>query len=625
MAVQFFFKDPKEDNMGEILSSGLKAGQEFRQASIKRDLDAAYNQHVVTEPQYDAAGNVTARPGDLNASGFIKSAQEAGLPMEESMKYLAHQKAIRDAQLDTATTESMIRSAGYDPSPSVTGRAGAPIGNPATTQEQAYLKTADNPDKSSLEDWFAGIQKPAAAQAPVAPTAEEIAANDRLVNGLRNPSEVGPKTPAQGGVSYADVAKTLGIGGAPQVSADGSQMDLGSGVIQGQGPVEKPVEEAKMSAPEAWNSYVPQPLQKDTRTAGQAVQDTYQEPKSEGVGVGVDQAEANGEFAWSPVDDNSSAFRKYKTTLDSRLKGAGMVDAEGNASPSMLLKKLYTATYNQNLSAKPDQRLIALGAEGRKKYLEMDAEYKASQIKAAGLASKAVLDARQKLSEEANTYGVQTIAGKTEARTAEKHEADMGGRRAGNEAGSEIIRLRAVSEAEKTRGEAIANSYLDLKASKKLGGFEGDYAGAMARAKADGNVNSDVITGHLISMGAFPSEKAAYIKQMLSTAPQSAWDAVVKKMFAEIGNKFYTEHAKRDAWYKASEDNMKDAMKLVGYGVLEKPSKERTAKDDLEDALGKGKGKSKRASKNWTSKPDGTQQVGDTYKGHTLGTDGKWH
>lgn len=333
MAVQFFFKDPETDNMGEVLSSGYKAGLEMRAGQIKKDLDATYNQHVVTEPQYDATGNVTARPGDLDHAGFIKSAQAAGLPMQESMQYLAHQKAQRDAMLDQAQSENMIRASGYNPSPSVTGRAGAPIGNPATPEE-AYLKTADKLDKSSLEDWFSN-PKANTTQAQVAPTAEEIAANDKLVAGLRSPSEVAQTS--QGGISYADVARTLGIGGnasTPQVSADGSTMDLGQGVINGVGPVEKPVEEAKMTEPAPWDGiYTPAPRTPDTRTMGQAVQDTYN-PEATGVSAGG-AVKGVDIFDYSKVTNVGDV--KIKQGIDSALAKLGQDQSQAGVDRLMAI------------------------------------------------------------------------------------------------------------------------------------------------------------------------------------------------------------------------------------------------------------------------------------------------
>lgn len=366
MAVQFFFANPQE-SYGESATKGYELGQKMRKGEIERDLARTYNEHVVTEPQYDSAGNVTARPGDLNAAGFIKTAQERGMPMQESMQYLAHQKALRDAQLDQAQTDNMIRASGENPSPSVTGRAGAPIGNPPTI-EDTYLKVADKADKSSLEDWFAGIKSPPSAQAPVAPTAEETAANDKLVEGLRNPSEVGqPAT----GITHEDVAKVLGIGGtqAPQVSADGTQMDLGSGVIQGSRPAEKPVEEAKLQAPEDWNGgYVPSAKVPDTRTAGQAVQDTY---NPEAIG-----ATGNGGVKPSDIFDYAKVTNvgdvKIKQGIDAALAKLGQDQSQVGVDRLMAIAA----------QSVPVPQLTGKTGEAYSKYLEARQAYPAKVLEA---------------------------------------------------------------------------------------------------------------------------------------------------------------------------------------------------------------------------------------------------
>ena len=369
MAVQFFFADPQE-SYGKSATEGYELGQKMRKGEIERDLARTYNEHVVTEPQYDSAGNVTARPGDLNAAGFIKSAQERGLPMQESMQYLAHQKALRDAQLDQAQTDNMIRASGENPSPTVTGRAGAPIGNPPTSEE-AYLKTADKADKSSLEDWFANMQngqKPQSAQAPVAPTAEEVAANDKLVAGLRSPSEVGK--PAAG-ITHEDVAKVLGIGGAqaPQVSADGTQMDLGSGVIQGSRPTEKPVEEAKLQAPGDWTGgYVPSAKVPDTRTAGQAVQDTYN-PEAIGA-AGTGAVKPSDIFDYAKVTNVGDV--KIKQGIDAALAKLGQDQSQVGVDRLMAIAA----------QSVPVPQLTGKTGEAYSKYLEARQAYPAKVLEA---------------------------------------------------------------------------------------------------------------------------------------------------------------------------------------------------------------------------------------------------
>ena len=154
----------------------------------------------------------------------------------------------------------------------------------------------------------------------------------------------------------------------------------------------------------------------------------------------------------------------------------------------------------------------------------------------------------------------------------EEHEANFAGRRKGVAAG-EIVRTRPVSETEKTQGEIIANAYQDLRSAEKRGGFEGDYAAAMSRAKADGNVNDDASVGHLVAMGAWPSDKAVALKNLMRESSSGLAGDVYKMAKLKIGDLYAHDVKKRSAWYQDSRDNMRSAMQLKGYDVREAPQK----------------------------------------------------
>lgn len=406
MAVQFFFKEPEKDNIGELLSSGYKAGMEARTGQIKKDLDATYNQHVVTEPQYDAAGNVIARPGDLDHAGFIKSAQEAGLPMEESMKYLAHAKTLRDAQLDQAQTDNMIRASGEDPSPSVTGRAGAPTSDPndpnknyATFIEQqkqardfanggagATTATGATGNGSDSNGSLVSKVEPEkkAPDTPEKPLTaddvwEHIKANKKDTGFIKQfQNEVGTKADGVLGKNtraaldawfkaQQSVPDEVGQP-APQVSADGTQMDLGSGSIHGS-LHEKPVEEAKLQAPEDWNGgYVPSARVPDTRTAGQAVQDTYNPEATGAAGTGA--VKPSDIFDYAKVTNVGDV--KIKLGIDAALAKLGQEQSQAGVDRLMAIAA----------QSVPVPQLTGRTGEAYSKYLEARQAYPAKVLEA---------------------------------------------------------------------------------------------------------------------------------------------------------------------------------------------------------------------------------------------------
>ncbi len=208
-------------------------------------------------------------------------------------------------------------------------------------------------------------------------------------------------------------------------------------------------------------------------------------------------------FAWSPQDE-ATASRKYGTALSSMMQAMGK-------EPGQFLQETYTTAFNSMVPPEPNRALMQMGNEGMVKYRQQEAEYRAGLQKAQAAGRKAVMDARHGLLGTAKEYGEVSKAD-------ERHEGDMGGRRKGAASG-DIFRTRAVSPEEKALGDRIGDAYLDLKSSKSRGGFEGDYSAAMARAKADGNVNEDAIVGHLVSMGAGPSDKAVALKNLMREAP----------------------------------------------------------------------------------------------------------
>ena len=265
-----------------------------------------------------------------------------------------------------------------------------------------------------------------------------------------------------------------------------------------------------------------------------------------------DGGEGDAELEWTPEDD-ATAFRQYGKSLASEAKATGI-------EPKEMLRKIRDDAASKVLKPIPNPLLATQGGkEGLVKYTQQVAERALSEQQARAAGSKAVADYRAGLVGKAKEFGAST-------NEREKFEADMGGRRAGS-AGGDITRFRAVSPEEKTAGETIANAYLDLKSAESRGGFPGNYAAAMARAKADGNVNEDAIVGHLVAMGAWPDVKSLALKNLMREAPGAPVGDIYKMVKQRLGEPGEGDSKARNAWFKDSRENMRSAMNLKGYDI----------------------------------------------------------
>ena len=108
-------------------------------------------------------------------------------------------------------------------------------------------------------------------------------------------------------------------------------------------------------------------------------------------------------LTWTPQDDGSNVYQQYKSALDSQLKSGGYTSADD------YLKRVYTSTLAANAPTAPNEGLLALGAEGIAKYRGEQQAYIAGLQQAKGKATAAVTEARGKLAEFAQKYGVNTV------------------------------------------------------------------------------------------------------------------------------------------------------------------------------------------------------------------------
>lgn len=587
--------------------------------------------------------------GNLNERAFYTEASQAGLdPTQIGQAIDYHNKQIEQMS-KIANEQPAQRMQGYDPnaagrnnaqygetdagsiipgmvktsSPSSEGN-GAPDGPSTLDLDKLRLPSVVADEAEARANGIAPVA-PQANPANTAPNAPIVGTETTALDRLRamRKSQI-KEVQRELGFEGKQIDGKVGSGTAKRLRAaltagtimEGSNLgDLVSGTSDAQpseyaneqggqvavtAPTQSKGEEAKM-APDTVGPDVFTPAPEDNRTFTQKFEDSYRKENSL-----AGQAGANGAteapdslFTWEPKNDGSNAFLQYQTALESKLKANGFEDA------SSFLHQIYGQAMKQNMPTAPNEGLLAMGKEGIAKYRGEQRAYQAGLAKAQGAAEEAVTKAKEGLAEFAKGYGVS-------AQTNEKFEADMGGRRKGAEQGSEIVRLRPVSEAEKTRGENIGNAYLDLKSSKDVGGFEGAYGMAMAKAKADGNVNRDVIVANLIAMGAVPDNKAIYVKSVLDASGNPVGDAW--NQLKGLAGTLITDESKQKKWYDSATQNMKDAMRLVGYGVTgpkpapkqegtgtveggfpaPKPEPKKTAADR---ARAKSKGTAKKASR----------------------------
>lgn len=548
--------------------------------------------------------------GNLNERQFYRDASQAGLdPNQIGQAIDYHNKQIEQMS-KIATEQPAQRMQGFDPT--AAGRNDATYGAP---------------DAGSILPGMQKISSPSAGDVTTAPTADQIAANDALVAGLRNPSEVGaqtvqPEQPApvapvaptaptttaldrlkrMSKAQVKEVQRELGFdkkerdGKVGPLTAkrlraaltvgsvmEGSNLgDLVSGTADegvkdyadtegGQVTIHAPFqskgEEAKM-VPDNVGPDVFAPAPEDNRTFTQRFEDSYNPTNAVGAGGAVEFGGADDPmFKWEPTEDNSNEFRTYKTALAAKLNSEGYVDA------SQKLKTIYLNTYKSNMPTAPNEGLRLLGKEGVAKYMGELKAYQAGLQKAQGLAQAAVNAERESLAKFAKEYGVDTNTSKTHSLDIEAKDADIAGRRKGNAgSGSQLIRTRAVSKEEKEAGDRIGNAYFDFVDGKNLGGFEGAMSMSRATGKADGQFSKETLIADLVAQGAIPTTEARFIKDLLSEGGSTTETEVIKYLKTQYTDA-KVDKAKQAKWIATKEANILQSLKDKGYGILkDKPA-----------------------------------------------------
>lgn len=337
----------------------------LRKLHQDRLLNEAFNSSLVTEAD---PNNPNARVGDIDPRKFYGKAKELGLDPDSAAAALAwKQKQYQtvSGMSDIADTMAAKRP-GFDINQSL-GRAGAQFGD----QQPQYREIPQT-------------------EAPQAPKVE---------TGVAVPPPVADKSRA----SWDSVGAAIGMKpkAAAPVAQDPNAVQV-PGQVQGTNAASFQLPELP---PQPQTSYFAPPAP-DQRTFDEAAMDKYMALPFGGVQTAPKQAADRASdplFQWAPADDGSNAYRQYSSALSSQLKAAGY------DSPSAYLGQVYDSARDSHLKPVPQAMLLGMGPEGRKTYYQMLSERQQSEVEADALGRKAVLDARNALTEQAQKFGVSTV------------------------------------------------------------------------------------------------------------------------------------------------------------------------------------------------------------------------
>lgn len=400
------------------------AANENYEENQKRTLNDIYSKNI------DSAGN-------LNNYKFYTEASAAGLSPDRIKAAADLYNQQQETNKATAINDTLNRMFGYNPTAG--GRNGAPIGNPdnqstaptataapiANTVPNAVSQTAPTaPTNNQLaippEPGFASIgaggnqiplqtrtspaydaqgnQVGTAGAAPYLPGTTPISVVNPLntqgdrANGVAAPS-LSAESANQDNQQFLDMMSNYdngqvgNIGG--QAASEDNPYNLGEGSITASAP----------TGP-------------DTRSWFQRFQDSYNPANSvAAMGLSGAQGPANTNapdsslFDWTVKNDGTNEYRQYNSALSSMLDSYGYKDA------SSYLKDVYNKTLLENaapgvnpMAVLEDPKNPGLGLSKMGQQLITAAQMNKQAV---GKAESAVLEAKSKLAEFANRYGVQ--------------------------------------------------------------------------------------------------------------------------------------------------------------------------------------------------------------------------
>lgn len=350
-----FFTAPQDRDMGEVLSSGYKAGYDIREGERKKALNNIFSQSVNPD-------------GSFNSENFLTKAAAANVGPELVTAWLGQKTAKSDAATKEATNSDLLDMLGRDPDAL------------RDWHEQEKQRKAKQEDATNY-----GLQQEQAAK-------QAILDKQTGADQFLNPSVGNTNLPQERQKSIS----------SPTIE-QGKTMDLGSSTLAEGRMVDPGYYGAGGLEPKLGANTIPQDRKYDV-----VEESLRRKGGAGGGGVSVQSSPLDTSFTseltdWNPVDNGSNEYRQYSAALKDKLSGMGLT------SNSEYLQKLGENVYKQNLYI-PNP--AAMFKDGKLDMAAQGAELsKAAQSKivAQGKADQAILEARAKLVEEAQKYGVGTV------------------------------------------------------------------------------------------------------------------------------------------------------------------------------------------------------------------------
>lgn len=349
----------------------------------------------------DASGRLTP--------GFYNAARSMGLGDEALETFEAREEARYKRASNVAGDVQGISAMGADPS-KVTGATPSPI--EVTPEAPAPRKSADEYIGKMFgfgkADNRSNLQKRANPLSNTPPGPVDVTVNHGTGTDL-------PTRPTGSGVAQTDEQRAA-VGNAPGLASPGRMGEKPPTMggqpdpfapdevqIRGQSPTGSKTGMFELPAPEIEDRQFKIPEESWLTEVARSTKPIVAGEDGSAGGAGNVPSVDPSLFSWEPQNDGSNAYTQYKNAQDSWLKSSGFQSTED------YLRKTYDSVLSSNMPTAPNPGLLALGREGVAKYKGEQASYLAGLNQAKGKAENAVLEARGKLTETAQKYGVSTI------------------------------------------------------------------------------------------------------------------------------------------------------------------------------------------------------------------------
>lgn len=442
---------------------------------------------------------------------FIREAASKGIGMEGLEAYFQNLKSNASTAADVARSSTELEALGRNP--------------------DAGREWKDNPYNTttitSTQDPYSSKTSPSGVMlSPVTPNAPTTA----------------PSTVSGGStIPVTEQLEQMIKPKAPEVDDQGTVMNLGQGTITGRAPNQDTFTLPPDNEP-GYTYDIKGP--KEYSAVEEMLRRTGTNPLA--INTGITSATSGPEFNYDALS-SSSAGVQLKAGIDNALRKLGQEPGQGSVD-----KLLSYAG-----STVPAPRIHY--KDGK---LDMDATI-ADRNEYPSKVAKAKQDMIEKLVSGNTTAIGEVLSQAGNVRAEEQQKYDLAGQK-----GASFV--RPVSKDEAARVRVLNETIDDVIGAKRIGGFEGDYQAAVAKAKADGSVNKDAIVANLIAMGTVPSNRSVFLKSVMDAngnIPGDIWNQVK----AAAGEVFVADNAKRESWYNGTIDNMNQSIARNGGLTREVP------------------------------------------------------